>query len=298
MATRTWLWLGLAACVATGAVVWVQRPAPCAMPVAYRLGQIDERFGVTRPEVLEALRQAEALWERALGRELFVHDPAAQLTVNLVYDERQQTTQAGERLRHSMRETRTSHAAIGESYAHWRRTYDSRAQAYREAQASYQERVQAFNATVQQWNSRGGAPGEVQAQLEAERRALEARRQELETDRSALEDLAATVRALADRGNAAALAHNRDATTFNGLYGERRTFHKGEFDGREIVVFEFRDLRDFTLVLAHELGHARGLGHVEDPAAVMNAIGGGQVVEPLSLSATDIAAITGLCRGR
>jgi hypothetical protein len=44
--------------------------------------------------------------------------------------------------------------------------------------------------------------------------------------------------------------------TFNGLYGEPRQFHKGEYDGRTITIFEFHDERDLTLVLAHELGHA------------------------------------------
>ncbi len=121
MARRIWL-LGLLVCVAFAAVVWIQRQTPCTRPIALRLGQIDDRFGLTRDEVLEALRQAEALWERALGRSLFTHSPTAILTVNLVYDERQQTTQTRERLQDSMRETQTSHAAVGRSYADWRTT--------------------------------------------------------------------------------------------------------------------------------------------------------------------------------
>ncbi len=151
---------------------------------------------------------------------------------------------------------------------------------------------------MQQWNARGGAPPEVQASLEAERSRLEVMRRQLETTRATLEEFAATVRSLADKGNTIAEVHNRTATTFNALYGRPRQFHKGEFDGREITVFEFHDGRDFTLVLAHELGHALGLGHVNDPTAVMHAVGGEQIVEPLGLTAADEAALKTFCGRR
>jgi matrixin len=294
---RRILLLSLVACVALSAGLWTIRPRPCGRPIAYRLGAIDTRFGLTSDEVLEGLRQAESLWSHAMGRDLFAHDPRAALTVTLVYDERQQTTQTSQRLWSSMRQAQASHAEVSRSYAEWRETYERRARTYEATYAAYQERAAAYNAQMQQWSVRG-VPREAQAGLEAERSRLQAMRSELETERMAIESLAGTVRSLAEKGNALAEAHNRDVMTFNSRYGAPRQFHKGEFDGREITVFEFHDMRDFTLLLAHELGHALGLGHVDDPAAVMHAVGGEQALEPLRLTAADLAALQKLCGRR
>ena len=292
---RRVLLVSLVVCVALAAGLWLTRPTPCGRPIAYRLGPVDSRFGLTNDEVLEALRQAESLWGRAMARDLFVHDPRASLTVTLVYDERQQTTQTSQRLWTSMQQAQASHAQVSRSYAEWRETYERRARNYETTYAAYQERAAAYNAQMQQWGARGGVPREQQAGLEAERSRLQAMRSELETERMAIESLAGTVRTLAEKGNALAEAHNRDVMTFNSRYGAPRQFHKGEFDGREITVFEFHDMRDFTLLLAHELGHALGLGHVDDPTAIMHAVGGEQAVEPLRLTAADLAALQKLC---
>lgn len=62
---------------------------PCAVPVAWRLADIDPRFGVSRDWVAGAARDAERIWGSFGGVPLLVEENDGGLGIRLVYDERQ-----------------------------------------------------------------------------------------------------------------------------------------------------------------------------------------------------------------
>ena len=290
---KSW-WL-LLVCVVLVAVVWRQRQAPCHAPILYRIGRVDARFGLSDSEVRAATKQAEHLWENALGRNLFEHSYIAKLTINLVFDTRQHTTHVQQRLLPRLRQTEAAHADVAQSYATWRRIYEDKLTAYEAAYTAHQERVQAYNAQVQQWNAQGGAPVQAQETLAAERARLEARQTQLAAAQAELREIVETVRSLGDRDQALAKTYAKQVQSYNALYGESRQFHKGEYNGKDITIYQYHDTFDLTLVLAHELGHALGLAHVDDPKAVMHALLSEQDLENLMLTNADVRALQIAC---
>ena len=289
------IWLLLLVCVVLGVLVWRQHQGVCHTPILYRIGHIDAQFGLSDSAVRAALERAEQLWENALGHNLFAYSATAKLTINFVFDERQQATQVKQRLLSKLQQTEASRAGLAQSYATWRDLYHDKRQAYETAHIAYEARVQAYNAQVQQWNARGEPSVQVQHTLAVERAQIETRQRQLVADQSELRDIMATLKELADRDKTLVETHTRQVQSYNTLYGEHRRFHKGEYNGKEITIYQYQDLADLILILAHELGHALGLAHVAAPQAVMHEILSDQDLNALTLTGADMRALHTAC---
>jgi predicted Zn-dependent protease len=278
-----------------GVLVWRQPQAVCHTPILYRIGHIDAQFGLSESTVRAALVQAEQLWENALGRNLFDYSASAKLAVNFVFDERQHATYVQQRLLSRLQQTEASRTGLAQSYATWRSLYQDKHSAYEAARVAYEARVQAYNAQVRQWNARGGPSVQVQHTLAAERTQIEVSQRRLTADQSELRDIIATLQELEDRDKTLVETQARQVQSYNALYGEHRRFHKGEYNGKQITIYQYQDLADLTLILAHELGHALGLAHVDDPKAVMHALLSDQDLDTLTLTNADVRALHTAC---
>jgi predicted Zn-dependent protease len=155
-------------------------------------------------------------------------------------------------------------------------------------------RVQA-QKQVQEWNARGGPPVQIQQILAVERAQIEASQRQLAADQSELRDIIETLKGLEDRDKAMVKIYAKQMRSYNALYGAHHRFHKGEYDGKAITIYQYQDLNDLILILAHELGHALGLAHVNNPKAVMHEILGDQDLNPLTLTSADVRALHAAC---
>lgn len=70
-----------------------------------------------------------------------------------------------------------------------------------------------------------------------------------------------------------------------------RLFDKGQFNGREIVIYEFESEDDLRVTLAHEFGHALGLKHHDDPYALMYPQLSKQNLKDFRLGKADVALL-------
>ncbi|MBI5644878.1 matrixin family metalloprotease [Candidatus Kaiserbacteria bacterium] len=277
----------------------VQTVAPCTVPISYRIGSIDSRFGISNAQVLDALRHAESTWEKVAGRDLFRYVPEgdAVITVRFVYDKRQATTERLKDIGLSLDSDLASYHALEAKYRTYKSAYESKHSTIEQESAAFTARASAYEREVKMWNARGGVNASAAERLDRERSALESIQADLEARSRTLQKDADTVNALVDELNHMARALNSNVATYNKVgtsVGDE--FEEALYEKRagqeSIEVYEFDGPERLRRVLAHEFGHALDIEHVDDNRAIMYRLNQGTNQVP---TRADIEALQSVC---
>ena len=87
--------------------------------------------------------------------------------------------------------------------------------------------------------------------------------------------------ALLKERNLKAVEYNKIARSYNKKYGHGLEFNQAEYTDKEINVYQFGNRKDLILALTHELGHALGMDHVENPKSIMHFLTGANTTKSL-----------------
>lgn len=293
---KTLIQLVLLLCViGIGVLVMDRYVLPCRRPISYAIGDIDPRFHVSADQVKKMAASAEVLWEDASSRDLFVYDSGAKLRINMVFDERQQLTIEGQALDNKHDDLVTFQAGISKEYDALKDEYDRLSSSYDKAVKAYQKDLDQYNKAVDRWNAAGGAPQDTYDRLESERKDLNTTFRDIKSKEGDINGLVNKMNALAAKEEGAVSRYNSQAAEYDEKVGDGRDFDQGIYTGDAIAIYQFKNMSDLRLVLAHEMGHVLGLDHVENPQSVMYYKHGEQDANSIGLSQEDRQALGKRC---
>ena len=295
--TISWKLFILLGMLALVTVIFLRTTKVCDDPISYRIGQVDERFGITREEFAVAVNMAAAMWSKPLAREIFREDAKGAIEVNLVYDYRQEATDKLKKLNYNIDKTKASYEDLKSNLQNLKSEYEQKKTILEGKFNSYDSRINTFNKDVEYWNRRGGVPDNIRRRLEKEKDELGSLRTDLQNKQDDLKRLAETINSMVIVINEIATNINLDLVNYQNT-GETlgsefcEGFYEYKNGKQSITIYQFDNDCRLVRVLAHEFGHALRLNHSADPKAVMYRLIQSDTIE---LSPDDIAAVKARC---
>lgn len=275
------------------------RATPCQNPITITVGNIDNRFGISESDVIATIKNVTETWSGVADRPVAIYSDNGKIKVNLVYDAQQQLTDRERQFRNRLQMMEYQITAFENDYLVSVESFDEWNDEYQRDSEMVQQMMNQLNNWIDQINSQGGFNSEQLETLEERRERINRLSDRLEQSGTLLTEKVDEINAQLSELNRMIEEKNVLIDEYNRTFSGTKRFTQGSYeysDGNEwINIFQFANREELELVIAHEVGHALGLDHVENPASVMHHLMGQQVKTDLILTSEDQDALRDIC---
>lgn len=271
---------------------------PCKNPITYSIADIDSRFGLTKEQLVAVIKEAEKIWESPIEKELFEYSPKGVLKISMVYDYRQEATDALKEMGIEINDDQASYEALKSKYESLIASYNKEREKLEAMIKTYNAEKAQLEKDINYWNSRGGAPKSEYKLLEQRKADLNSRALAINQAENSLNQLVGAIKSTEVILNKLIATLNLQVNKYNTVVTSAgKEFKEGEYtkdaNGISINIFQFGDENQLLRVFAHEFGHALGLDHINNPKAIMYYLNEGINQK---LTADDLSALKSVCK--
>lgn len=235
--------------IGVGILVYRTPYSQCNTPLTYKIGSIDPKFGLKLKDVLTDTQDAAKILNDAGNYELFAYaTPSGELTINFIYDERTALNNSVNFLEGQINQENT--------------TLQQQIISYEAAVKIFEQKLSDLNATIQKYNNAGGAPADVYANLISQQN-------QLKSEGDVLNTRAKQLNLATNDYNHQVQNLNQNVRQFNQAIVLKPEEGLYESETKTITIYFANNKQELIHTLAHELGHALGMVHVNNMKAIM-----------------------------
>lgn len=259
---------------------------PLDTRLRYQIAEVDPRFGMSKEQAIQLSKEAIQIWHDGTQKQLFVYDDKAKLKIKLIYDARQENYNAFKKTQQELDQEHSSNQRISGNLDVSKSSLEQMQQSLRQEQIQLRAEADYLNQQRMSWSRIENEQGENRQRIEAQYQALKEKAQQLQRNIAYYNQMNAQYNQQVGQHNSSIERYNWNVMQAKNRFPPRE-FHKGVFMGDQIQIYQFDTEDDLRLTLAHELGHALGLGHHADPEALMYPVLGEQDLQHFKLKPAD-----------